>query len=258
MIRFVHLLTLLGVTAVPVAGWFGADWSGGTTLAVYWFENVATCAFIALRIILHRRWSPRHGHFRYQAPSSDRRAERGSFLGGFVLVAFAFTAAHGVFLGVVLFLLNHNHRGAFAAVDWRSVGFGCVGVVILLAVDFLVGLPGLRRMTFLQLERGADYGLGRVIVVHFTLIFGMFAVAATGAPSAFFSVFVVLKTLFTLSTALPQWEPEVVPSWFSRLMNRVPNVQKGRSFEEFWAADRAAERERRERNEQPWSAGRRR
>lgn len=257
MIRFVHLLTLLGVTAVPAAGWFGGNWSGGTTLAVYWFENVAMCVFVALRIAVHRRWSPRRGHYRYQAPSSDRRGGRGSFLSGFLLTSLAFSAAHGVFLGVILFLLDRNHSGSFAAIDWRSVGFGCAGVLALLALDFLADLPGLRRMTFHQLERTADHGLGRVVVVHLTLIFGMLAVAVTGAPSAFFSVFVVLKTLFTLSVALPQWEPEVAPRWFSRVMNRVPTVRRGQTFEEFWAADRTAERERRERNEQPWGAARR-
>ncbi|KUI34311.1 hypothetical protein AU195_19420 [Mycobacterium sp. IS-1496] len=257
MIRFVHLLTLLGLVAVPAAGWFAADWSGGTTLAVYWVENVATCVFVSLRILAHQTWSPRRGHFRYTAPSADRRTARGSFLSGFVVTGFAFCAAHGVFLGVILFLLDRNGKSGFAEIDWRSVGVGCAGVVILLAVDFLVDLPGLRRLPFHQLEQTANQGVGRVIVVHLTLIFGMVGVAVTGAPSTFFGVFIVLKTLFAISTALPQWEPEAAPTWFSRLMNRLPNVHPGRTFEEFWAADRAAERARREQNERPWSGGRR-
>lgn len=258
MIRFVHLLTLLGVVAVPATGWFAAQWSGGTTLAVYWVENVAVCAFIALRILLHQKQSPRRGHFRYEAPNTDRPAARSSFLTGFAVTGFAFCAAHGVFLGVILFLLDRNGASGFAAIDWRSVAYGCLGVLVLLAVDFAVDLPGLRRMPFRHLERTADQGVGRVLVVHLTLIFGMVGVALTGAPSAFFGVFVFLKTMFAISTALPQWEPEVAPRWFSRLMNRVPNVHPGRTFEQFWADDRAAERARREKNEQPWTAGRRR
>jgi hypothetical protein len=40
-------------------------------------------------------------------------------------------------------------------------------------------------------------------------------------------------------------------------MNRVPNVAKGERFEDQWAKDQAQESARRERNEQPWVAGRR-
>ena len=62
--RIVHLLTLVAVNAVPAAGWFIEDWSAGTTLLVYWFENVAACLFVAARIVVHQRLSPRRGHFR--------------------------------------------------------------------------------------------------------------------------------------------------------------------------------------------------
>jgi hypothetical protein len=33
--------------------------------------------------------------------------------------------------------------------------YGCLGVVVLLAVDFIVDLPGLRRMPFRALEQTA-------------------------------------------------------------------------------------------------------
>jgi hypothetical protein len=69
--------------------------------------------------------------------------------------------------------------------------------------------------------------------------------------SALFSVFVVLKTMYSLSMALPQWEPTTPPKWLSRVMNRLPNVRPGQRFEDAWVKDRADEVERRERNDQP-------
>jgi Family of unknown function (DUF6498) len=250
--RVFHGLILVAVNAVPAAGWFIEDWSAGTTLLVYWFENVAACLFVAARIVIHQRLSPRRGHFRYQPAEGDRRSVRGSFVKGFLVTSLAFSAAHAVFLGTILFVLNHNGERGLAQVDWRSVQLGCVLVVGFLALDFIVDLRGLRTWPFLRVEQTAYRGLGRVVVVHLTLIFGLLGVALTGAPSALFGVFVVLKTLYALSSALPQWEPATPPEWLSRWMNRLPNVHPGKRFEDVWVKDRADEAERRERNEQPW------
>lgn len=259
MTRAIHLLTALAVIGVPAVGWFVEDWSGATTLAVYWFETVAACLFITARILLHRRWSPRRGHFRYAAPSADRRSTtRASFLSGFAVVSFSFSAAHALFLGTILFLLDHNGKGGLAQIDWRSVGAGCLAVTLFLTVDFVVDLFDLRKWSFWQIEQTAQRALSRVIVVHLTLVLGFVGVAVTNAPGAFFGTFVVLKSLAALSSALPQYEPATPPTWFSAIMNRVPNVHPGKKFEDFWTEDRAEERRRRERNEEPWSAGRRR
>ena len=248
------MVALVAVIAVPVVGWFVEDWSGATTLAVYWFENVAVCAFIVARALLHQRWSPRLGHFRYRGASTNGRSSRtSSFVGGFAVVSLAFCAAHAVFLGVLVLLLQKNAYDGMAHIDWSSVGRGCCYVLAFLAADFVFDLFSLRRWSFLQLEELANHGLSRVIVVHLTLILGFAGIAFTGAPDALFGVFVVLKTMAALSTALPQWEPKTAPKWLSRLMNRVPNVKPGERFEDFWAEDRADELARRERNEQPWS-----
>lgn len=256
MTRAIHLLTLLAVNAVPAAGWFGGGWSAGTTLAVYWFENVAACLFVSARIVAHQRWSPRCGHFRYQAPNSDGRGSQTSFVKGFLVTSLVFSAAHGLFLGVILFMLGHNGQSDLADVDWRSVELGCVGVLIILAIDFFVDLASLRQWSFWQIEQTANQSLGRVIVVHLTLVLGMFGAVMTDA-SALFGVFVVLKTLYALSMALPQWEPTTAPNWLSRVLNRLPNAHQGEGFEDLWAKARADEVERRSRNERPWTGARR-
>lgn len=252
MRRFVHLVTMLSVIAIPAAGWFIGQWSGGTTLAVYWFENVAMSTFIVAQIRIHQRWNPRRGHFRYRAPSANRASSPMSFAKSFAVTSLTFSAAHGVFLGAMLFLLDRNGESALASVDWRSVAFGCLSVFCFLAVDFVVDLLTLRQRTFAEMEQTANRAFQRVVVVHLTLILGLFGVAVTGAPAAFFGVFVALKTLLALSVVLPQWDPAEAPVWLSRVMNKVPNVQRGRSFEEHWAKDREDENRRRAGNEEPW------
>ncbi|MUM18991.1 hypothetical protein FZI91_14110 [Mycobacterium sp. CBMA271] len=256
MNRILHLVAMIAVNAIPLTGWFVGGWTAGTTLLVYWFETVVASLFIAQRAVLHKRWNPRRGHFKYQGPGPGPSTQT-SFVGGFLFSTLVFSAAHGFFLGMILFLLHHNGQGALIGIDWRSVGIGCIQVFVVLAVDFLVDLRGLRSWSFWQLEVMASRGFLRVAVVHLTLIFGMFAVAATDAPSALFGVFVVLKTMYSLSTALPQWEPDVPPRWLSGAMNRIPSVRPGLTFEQQWAKDRSDEAERRERNEQPWTGARR-
>lgn len=252
MSRITHVLIALAVIAVPVIGWFIEGWSGATTLAVYWFETVATCLLVSARALLHQRWTPLQGHFRYDAAETSRRSPKlSSFVGGFTLVSLMFCGVHAVFLGAILLLL-HNRQSALVDIDWRNVGFGCLTVFAFLIVDFTVDLLSLRRWSFWRLEQLANRGLSRVIVVHMTLIFGFIAIALTDAPASFFGVFVVLKTLATLSFVVPQYEPAVAPAWLSTLMNRVPNVRPGERFEDAWAKDLRDESARRERNERSW------
>lgn len=259
MNRILHVLSLLGVIAVPVIGWFAQDWSGGTTLAVYWFETLAASLFIMARIALHRRWSPRRGHFRYNGPRNEGggRKPLSTFLASFAVISLSFCAAHAVFLGAILLLLNHNGVGHLAQVDWRSAGFGCLSVLAFLTVGFVVDLVSLRCWSFRQLEQTASQVLSRVMVVHLTLLIGFVAIAVTDAPDTFFGVFVILKTMASLSTALPQWQPAQPPKWLSTILDRVPSATPGKRFEQAWADERTEERQRLEANEQAWTPGRR-
>lgn len=258
--RIVHVLAMLGVIAVPALGWFTQDWAGGTTLAVYWFETVAACLFIIARIALHQHWSPRRGHFNYNAPGGEgavyrsgrRRKPLSTYMSSFAVISLSFCGFHGLFLGTVLFLLNHNHVGHLVQVDWRSVGFGCLSVLAFMTIDFLVDLSSLRRWPFRQLEQVGSQALSRVMVIHMTLLIGFLGIAITGAPSTFFGVFVALKTMAALSTALPQWQPTQPPKWLSSVLNKVPNVHPGKRFEDHWAEEQTEERQRMEANEQPW------
>ena len=252
MHRLLHAVLGVAVSAVPAAGWFVGDWTAGTTLAVYWFETVASCLFVAVRIAVHRRWRPSLGHFLYRG-RGDRPATRGAgFLSGFLVTTLTFSAAHGLFLAVVLVLLTRTGNAQWAAVDWRSAANGCALMLVLLTVDFAADLPRLAGWPFSRLEQIAVRSIGRVAVVHLTLVCGLFALALTDAPAALFGIFVALRTLYQLSLVLPQWEPATPPAWLSAAMNRLPQAIPGQRFEDSWARDRLAEADRRQHNDRPW------
>jgi hypothetical protein len=248
--RIIHLLALLALNAVPVAGWFGRHDTG--------------------RLLVRNRRGMRLRFGPHRCPSALESTLRACQVPGTEIgqAAFAELLPSGVprheprllrgarpVSGCHPVRARSQRPGRLAGVDWRSVKLGSLYVLIALAIDFVVDLPGLRRWSFWQIEQTANRSLGRVAVVHLTLVLGMFGAAMTDA-SALFGVFVVLKTLYSLSTALPQWEPATVPNWLGRAMNRLPNVHPGQRFEDVWATDRANEAERRERNEQPWTGAR--
>lgn len=252
MHRLLHAVLGVAVAAVPAAGWFFGSWTAGTTLAVYWFETVAGALFVATRIAVHRRWTPSRGHFQYRG-RDHRPAARGTgFLSGFLVTTLTFSAAHGLFLAVVLMLLTRGGDAQWAAVDWRSAAQGGVLVLVLLTVDLAADLPRLAGWSFSRLEQIAVRSIGRVAVVHLTLICGLFALALTDAPTALFGIFVALRTLYQLSLVLPQWDPATPPAWLSAAMNRLPRAVPGQRFEDSWARDRLAEADRRQHNDRLW------
>lgn len=171
------------------------------------------------------------------------------FLGSFLQTSLIFSGAHGIFLGVILGVLTANGHGAEIGLNGREVFTGCGLVLVFLAGDFVADLPGLKKRPFAWIEGLADRNLGRVVVVHLSIIFGLAAVAFTGMNRAFFTVFLVLKTMADLASRLPQWNPKTPPAWLCRVMDKVPNAQPGKTFAEFWVADKAAEIARREANE---------
>ncbi len=251
------ILTALGINAVPALGWFLGDWTSGTTLAVYWFETVLGSFFIAARVLAHRRAVPVRGHFRYEPPENARQNGAGiPFLKHFLPVTLMFSAAHGVFLFALIAIMTANGRGAEVRLDFREIALGCGLILAFRTVDFLIDLIRMKGRPFRWVEVMAERNLGRVIIIHMTIIIGMMAGGLSGGARGFFLVFVILKTLNDLSNIVPQYDPEEAPKWLCRLMDKIPESArakgKGQSFAEFWKGGKAAERARRTKNEQPF------
>jgi hypothetical protein len=246
-----QILSSLGVNFIPAGGWFFEGWSAGTTLGVYWFENVAASLLVAWRIQIHRRVAPCRGHVHYQPRKAAKRGAAGSFLAYFLPSSLIFSAAHGFFLAMFVFVLTMNGHGAEVGVDWRSLLEGCGLVLALLLAGFAIDLWSLRNKSFAWIERMAELNLSRVVLVHLTIIFGLAAAAFTGVNKAFFMVFIGLKTLSDLAGHLPQWNPAVPPAWLCRVMEKLPNAYPGKTFAEFWVDDKKEEVARLAANEKP-------
>lgn len=254
MAKLIQFFTTLAVNAIPALGWFLGEWNAGTVLAIYWFENVAASLFIALRIMIQSRVAPMRGHFHYAGPRHDgqRTSSSGTFLSGFLPISLVFSVFHGIFLAALIFLMTHNGRGAEVSVNFREALTGSGLVLLFLVGDFVVDLFVLKRRPFRWLENLANRNLGRVMIIHMTLIIGMAVGGMMGGARGFFAVFVVLKTLNDLSVLLPQYDPAVPPKWLCFLMDRVPNnTGKGKTFAEFWMEGKTEEAQRLRRNDLP-------
>lgn len=242
----------MGINAIPAFGWFFSDWSSGTVLGVYWFENLAASLLMALRILIHQRLNPRKGHFKYDPGKEARQSRQGSYLSYFFTIAMVFTLAHGIFLFGFIFVLTQNGHEDIVELNFPELFQACKWMLIILSLNFVADLITLREKSFEWLENYGNRTIGRVMVVHLTLVLGLGAVALTGMSKAFFAIFITFKTLCDLSTMFPQWNPKEPPPWLCRIMDKVPNAQKpGMKFADFWKAEDAEKAARIIANEKP-------
>jgi hypothetical protein len=256
--RVRSLLIALGINAIPAAGWFVGEWTAATTLVLYWLETLLGTVFLALRILLHRYVRPTRGHYDYRAP--QRQAPEGedhsTYLSAFLVPALGFTFAHGLFLVVLLTMMSSRHLGAEATVNRENLLTGLAGIAVFQLTDFAFDLVSLSDRSFAWLERLGQRTLGRVFVIHFTIIGGMVAVMFTGANRSFFGVFIFLKTLLNCGSLFPQWQPKTPPAWLSKVMDRIKDPKfKGTTFAEYWRQTDEQESARLAHNEEPLATG---
>ena len=221
--RLTKIVELLGVNAVPVLGVFAGEWSSATALSVYWAENLIASLLIGARLYLHRRWNG------VAAPSAGGSAVMapGAFLGS----AIPFTLAHGVMLAAV-----------FAAVvkvapDLANLRQAVFALLVVQGLAFGVDLWTLERWPAHRVNERADFLLGRVVLVHLSIIAGMVLAAWLDRPGAFFAFFVGCKVLSDLTQFLPRIDTSpgsAPPRWLSAVMRKLPS-KDGRTFEEHWA-----------------------
>jgi len=253
------ILQVLGLNGVPVAGFLGEGWSSGTALAVYWLEGVLVILFISLRIVLHRRWTKRSGHFRSptfsrsqsqhgKKPAPEARVGSGSLLHGYLTVAIPFTLVHGLFLGLILFLFLPKEFGPSAGVGLADLKMGLIGVCAFLLLGLVIDLVTLRQKPFRWLELMTQRALGRIFVIHLTILGGMFAMMYWHAPAGLFLVFAGLKTLMDFGGAFPHKELSTEPPRWAKHLDRI-KTPDGESFSEHWRRSEEREQRIREENE---------
>ena len=220
---------MVGVNSVPVLGVFASDWSSATALSVYWAENLIAAVLIGARLWLHRRWS---ADAALSPPStSGPRLVAAQAPGTFLGMAIPFTLAHGVMLAAVFVVVVK------ASPDLADLQHAIVALLVFQGLAFGIDLWTLDRWPPHRVNERADHLLGRVVLVHLSIIAGMFLAAWLDRPGAFFAFFVGCKVLADLTQFLPRIDTapgSVPPRWLSVLMRRFPK-KDGLTFDEHWA-----------------------
>jgi hypothetical protein len=182
--RVMSITQAVFVNAVTIFGVFGLRWPVGTALALYWTETVLATVSLFLLLTLWRR-------IQGVARSGVREGE-------LVGASFVFSAAHLVFLVVILAMILPRYAPA-ERFDRTSFAIGLIWIASLLFIDFAIHAIAIRYATEMDLQRRAELHMQRVGIMHLTIVFGMFALALFGTARALFAVFSGLKTLVDLT-----------------------------------------------------------
>jgi hypothetical protein len=230
--------------AVPVWGFFHERWTPSTTLVVYWAETVIGTLLIAWRMAIHRRLTHKRG-YEIETPAKVTVGDPSHpvhvrYVGTFLTGALLFTIVHGIFLAVLVFSVLPENGGG--SVDARAVREGVLAIAGFLALAFLLDLVGLKERPFAWIRSMADAAFSRIVVVHMTIILGMFGVLALHRAQAVFTVFVALKFLADVTAHTPRREPREPPAWMRRAFDRVSGEKGG--FAAYWTKKEAKEEAR--------------
>ncbi len=187
--RLIRVAETLGVNSLPFVGLVAGDWSWSTALGVYWFENLIAAGLVALRLVLHQRW---------RAALNERLPNEVKSPGHFFTITLVFNLAHGLFLGLVLLLVLKS------APDLAALEQAFFALLVLQGLAFGFDLWTLDQWPLARLTERAGHLLGRVVLVHLSIIAGMIAFAIFDEAWTFFAVFAGLKGLSDVAQFLPR------------------------------------------------------
>ena len=246
----VQFAVALARNAIPVWGFFGARWTPSTTLVVYWCETLIGTLLIALRMAIHEHLTHKRGYeieegqakITVSTGGGPARPVHLGYVSAFLVGALGFTLVHGIFLLVLITMVLPDAGGG--RVDPESLRQGVLAVSAFLVLGFLLDLVGLSRRPFSWIKSMADATFSRIVVVHMTIILGMFAVLLLHRARTVFTIFVALKFLADVSGHTPQWQPREAPAWMTRGLTRLGAKKGQEDFAANWKRTQAEEKSR--------------
>lgn len=232
--RLRAVLIVLLVNAVPLIGIHRFGWSAANVLVLYWFENLLIAIGTCIRLVVHRRLTLKKGYWRrsnrFGIEVNGAPVKTGP-IGEYAIGAFAFTLAHGAFVAFIVAMIAQNHPDEpMWHVSREQVARGAAAIAAMLGVELLVDLGSIRARSFAAMKDYAQGRLGRIVVLHLAIIFGMVAMAVSGSPFGVLYVLIGLKTLVELSGALarPAAAADVPPpAWALGLADRLAKDKGG-------------------------------
>jgi hypothetical protein len=235
--RWLNLLFVLLVNAVPLVGVKYFGWSASTVVVLYWCENLAVAFFTCARIALHRALTRKRGHWRagqLGTKVNDKPSTSG-LLGEYATMAFVFTLAHGIFVGAFVLIGAQDHgTDPHWAFSREQLLQGLRWMLAAMTVEFVIDAATMRSRSFAWLRAYVDARMGRVIIMHLAIIFGMWGMMATESPFAVLYVLIGLKTLWDLfaSGTSAKELPDEPPAWALKLgaQQHGRNIQQQRDW----------------------------
>lgn len=178
----IGLAQALLVNSVTLLGVYQFGWPVATGLALYWAENLLTGLIL---IATTAMWL---------------RANRGSAgglpvrIGDLTTMTLVFAAGHFVFLAAFLVMILPKVAPA-ERFDIHSCLQGLAVLVVLMVLGFVRLVWQVHTNGVESLGRAISLFTSRLVVLHFTILLGMAALAVFGQARAFFAVFAGLKVL---------------------------------------------------------------
>jgi hypothetical protein len=180
----------LAINAVSIGGVFGLGWPVGTAIALYWAENVLRGVLVLVLLIAWR--------FSRKTDGDDTTHIFQNFtIKQFLGYGLAFNAAHALFLVVILgFVVPRMAPGQrFQGGSFRE---GLLMIAAFLAIELVLWAINWKRSSFMGVQRSAHVYARRVVVVHLTIVFGMFGLVLFDRPTILFATFAALKLFVDL------------------------------------------------------------
>lgn len=232
--RWLNLLFVLLVNAVPLYGVKELGWSPSSVVVLYWIENLLIAVFTTARIALHRSLTRKRGHWRtgqLGTKVNDRPSGQG-LLGEYATMAFVFTLAHGIFVAAFVFIGRENHPDnptwSFSIEQIRQ---GATWIAAALAAEFLIDALSMRTRSFAWIKAYVGQRMGRILIMHLAIIFGMWGMMATESPFAVLYVLIGLKTLWDLAASNASAKaaalPPEPPAWALKVADVVAKGKGG-------------------------------
>jgi hypothetical protein len=247
--KFGAVVLALLTNAVPLVGVLYFEWSAINVLVLYWFENLLIGFCTLVRLVAHRAWTRKRGYWRHSnrlgIQVDNKPAEMG-LIGEYAIATFGFTLAHGVFVGVIVLLLHQNYPDqAMWQLSWQQVLRGALAIAVFLGIELAVDLTRIRGASFAALRDYAQARMGRVIVLHLAIIFGMFAMAMSHSPMGILYVLIGIKTCADLLGVAARGAPKIAesdtppPAWAMRMANKLGKDKGGAAgLQKQWQAER--------------------
>jgi len=255
---WLNALFVVLVNAVPLYGALVLGWSAITIVVLYWFESVLVALATIVRIAVHSRVTKKSGHWRGARLGTLRvngKIVQSSLLVQYATIALVFTGAHGIFV-MLMVLVASGHPEPEWQFSFDEFRGGALSVALFTAGDLLADLAGMRQRSFAWISGYAERRLGRIFVMHLTIIFGLFAMMKFDTPMALLYVFIGLKFLMDLGGVGGKAEiepaPAEAPKWALKFADRIARHKGGAAaMAADFARDAKESRERAVEDEKP-------